>query len=67
MKDNKFNNNNNKSEDNGIYLPDEEIAEEMEKMNFDFEALPPSEEDIDGLECLLTQVDFSKYLLKFVL
>uniref|UniRef100_A0A1I8B4I1 Protein BCCIP homolog n=1 Tax=Meloidogyne hapla TaxID=6305 RepID=A0A1I8B4I1_MELHA len=47
--------NNDESEDDEMDFPDEDI-DEMEKMNFDFEAFPPSEEDIEGLENLLAQI-----------
>ncbi|KAF7632403.1 hypothetical protein Mgra_00008182 [Meloidogyne graminicola] len=48
-------------------LPIEENVENMENMNFDFEAFPPSEEDIEGLENLLAQkhiVELSNFLLQ---
>lgn len=48
--------NNDESEDDEMDMPVEDVKE-MEKMNFDFEAFPPSEEDIDGLDNLLAQVN----------
>ncbi|CAK5073800.1 unnamed protein product [Meloidogyne enterolobii] len=47
--------NNDESEDEEMDIPAEDVKE-MEKMNFDFEAFPPSEEDIEGLENLLAQI-----------
>lgn len=37
-------------------IPDEERIEEMDKLNFDFEAFPPSDEDSNDIEGLLTQI-----------
>jgi hypothetical protein len=37
-------------------LEEEERLEEMERINFDFEAFPPAEEDLEGIEGFLEQV-----------
>lgn len=45
------------------FLDDDEQIEKMEKLDVEFEALPPAQEDMDDIEGLLTQVGKSQKLL----